>query len=115
MASFGNRRRDRPTYTGSVSLTARNSVLDAKPFSLNGQNAAKPSYAQNNLSAQFGGPLRIPKIYSSDRLMFFFTYQASRARNPYSSLSTVPSEAERGGDFSQSVVAGHPEIGRAHV
>src|SRR5690349_6142878 len=106
--SFGNRRRDRPTYTGSVSLTARNSVLDARPFSLNGQNAAKPSYAQNNLSAQIGGPLRIPKIYSSDRLMFFFTYQASRARNPYSSLSTVASEAEREGDFSQAAIGGHP-------
>jgi hypothetical protein len=106
--SFGNRRRDRVNYTGSVAVTARNSVLDAKPFSLNGQTAAKPSYAQNNVSAQFGGPLRIPKIYNSDRVMFFLSYSASRARNPYNSVSTVPSEAEREGDFSQTTVSGRP-------
>ena len=106
--SFGNRRRDRPTYSGSVALTARNSVFDAKPYSLNGQNAPKPSYAQDNLSAQFGGPLRIPKIYSSDRVFFFFSYSGSRARSPYSSLSTVASDAERAGDFSQSVVGNRP-------
>jgi len=35
-ARFGNRRRDRPTYTGSLAYTGRNSVLDARPFSLNG-------------------------------------------------------------------------------
>jgi hypothetical protein len=106
--SIGNKRKDRPTYTGSVSATSRNSALDARPFSLNGQNAAKPSYRQNNVSAQLGGPLRIPKIYSGDRLMFFVTYQASRARNPYSALSTMPSADERAGDFSQAVVRGNP-------
>jgi hypothetical protein len=60
------------------------------------------------VSAQFGGPLRIPKIYSSDRVMVFLSYSASRARNPYNSVSTVPSEAEREGDFSQTTVSGRP-------
>jgi len=107
LPSFGNRRRDRPTYNGNVAITARNSVLDAKPFSLNGQNAPKPSYASNQLSLTLGGPLRIPKIYSNDRLLFNFSYTASRARNPYNSVSTVATDAERAGDFSQAVVAGH--------
>jgi hypothetical protein len=107
LPSFGNRRRDRPTYNGNVALTARNSVLDAKPFSINGQNAPKPSYASNQLSATLGGPLRIPKIYSNDRLLFQFSYTGSRARNPYNSVSTVPSGDERNGDFSQAQVAGH--------
>jgi hypothetical protein len=107
LPSFGNRRRDRPTYSGNLALTERNSVLDAKPFSLNGQNAVKPSYASNQLSATLGGPLRIPKIYSNDRLFFNFSYTGSRARNPYNSVSTVASDAERSGDFSQAMVAGH--------
>jgi hypothetical protein len=105
LPSFGNRRRDRPTYNGNLALNARNSVLDAKPYSLNGQNAPKPSYASNQLSATLGGPLRIPKIYSNDRLLFQFSYTGSRARNPYNSVSTVPTEAEREGDFSQAMVA----------
>jgi hypothetical protein len=108
LPSFGNRRRDRPTYNGNIALGARNSVLDAKPFSLNGQNAAKPSYASNNLSVTLGGPLRIPKIYSNDRLFFNFSYSGSRARNPYNSVSTVPTDLERTGDFSHAVIAGHP-------
>jgi hypothetical protein len=44
VTSFGNRRQNRPTYTGSLALTERNSALDAKPYSLNGQNAPKSSY-----------------------------------------------------------------------
>ena len=107
-AAFGNRRRNRPQYTGSVSLTARNSVLDAKPFSLNGQNAVKSSYAQNNMSVQFGGPLRIPKVGGWDRSMIFFSWSGTRSRNPFSQISTMPSALERTGDFSQATVAGAP-------
>jgi hypothetical protein len=107
-SAFGNRRRNQPQYTGSVSLTARNSVLDAKPFSLNGQNAAKSSYAQNNFSMQLGGPLRIPKVGGWDRSQFFFTWQGNRSRNPFNQVSTMPSTLERTGDFSRSLVAGAP-------
>jgi hypothetical protein len=107
-ATIGNMRRNRPTYTGSLALTARNSVLDAKPFSLNGQNAPKGYYAQNTLAVNLGGPIRIPKIYSNDRLVFSFSYQGSRARNPFNSLSTMPSAEERAGDFSQAAVSKGP-------
>ena len=107
-ATIGNMRKDRPTYTGSVALTARNSVLDAKQFSLNGQNIPKSSYGQETLALNLGGPIRIPKIYSNDRLVFSFSYQGSRARNPYNSLSTMPSALERAGDFSQAAVAKGP-------
>ncbi len=107
-ASFGNRRRDRPTYSGSVNFTGRNSVLDARPFSLTGQDAAKPSYAQNNFGFNFGGPLRIPKIVSSDSSTVYFTYQGSRSRSPYNGVSTMPGAAERAGDFSQAMLASGP-------
>jgi hypothetical protein len=106
--SFGNRRQNRPTYTGSLALTERNSALDARPFSLNGQNAAKGAYGQSTIAFNIGGPLRIPGIYSNDRLAFYFTYQGSRVRNPYNALSTMPTAEERGGDFSRAAVGGGP-------
>ena len=40
-ASFGNRRRSQPTYTGSVFMRLQNSALNAAPFSLNGQRRAE--------------------------------------------------------------------------
>ncbi|MBS1854673.1 MAG: TonB-dependent receptor, partial [Acidobacteria bacterium] len=106
--AFGNRRRDRPQYNGSIAVTARNSALDARPFSLNGQNAAKPSYAQNNISAQFGGPLRIPKVGGWDRSMVFFSWSGNRSRNPFNQVSTMPGALERSGDFSQTFIGSNP-------
>ena len=47
-ANFGNRRRTQSQYTGSVSLTAKNSVLNAAPFSLNGVAFAEALSATNN-------------------------------------------------------------------
>ena len=61
-ASFGNRRRTTPPVQGSVALTVRNSAFNAAPYSLNGQTAQKPYSANNNLNANIGGPLHIPKI-----------------------------------------------------
>jgi len=107
-AAFGNRRRTQPQYTGSLALTARNSVLDARPFSLNGQNAAKSSYAQNNISIQFGGPLRIPKIGGWDRSQIFFTWSGNRSRNPFNQVSTMPTALERTGYFSQATIGVNP-------
>ncbi len=107
-ARFGNRRRTQPAYTGSFTYTGRNSVLDARPFSLNGQNAVKASYAQNNFGFNIGGPLHIPKLLNLEHSMIFFTYQGARSRNPYNQVATLPSAAERGGDFSQAAVGAGP-------
>ncbi len=100
--SFGNRRRVEPRYTGSLFTYLNNSALNAAPYSLNGQEAKKPSYAQSRFGLSIGGPLSIPKLVEWPRASFYFTYQGSRSRNPYSHLSTVPSAAEREGDFSQA-------------
>jgi trimeric autotransporter adhesin len=43
----------------------------------------------------------IPKILNWQRASFYITYQGTQSRNPYSSVSTVPTPAERMGDFSQ--------------
>jgi hypothetical protein len=98
--SFGNRRRTEPAYTGSAYMYMNNSALNAAPFSLNGQAAVKPSYAQSRFGISGGGPLAIPKLFTLTRSSFYFNYSGSRSRNPNSRLSTVPTAAERAGDFS---------------
>ena len=45
----------------------------------------------------------IPKIAHDPSTFFFFTYFGTRARNPQSFVETVPTAAERGGDFSQTL------------
>ncbi|MGA7237232.1 MAG: TonB-dependent receptor, partial [Bryobacteraceae bacterium] len=109
-ATFGNRRRDRPTYHGSVNATVQNSALNAAPFSLNGQGIAKPSSARESFGASIGGPLRIPKLVDWERANIFFSYSGSRARSARDSVSTVPNAAERDGDFSNTVVGSNPIV-----
>jgi trimeric autotransporter adhesin len=100
-SSFGNRRRNAPpAYTGSVFITLANSAFNAAPYSLNGQSAAKPSSDNAHFGVNVGGPMVIPKILNWKRAAFYFTYQGVVSRNPYSQVSSVPTLAERGGNFS---------------
>lgn len=101
--SFGNRRnRNRETIRGAVFFTLRNSALDARPFSLTGQTVDKPSYAQSRFGILAGGILRLPKLLHTERTFFFVNYFSTRSRNPYQAVGTVPTLAERAGDFSRS-------------
>ena len=98
---------------GNLSYTLADSALDAAPYSLTGQPITKPEYMQNRLSASLGGPLVIPKLVKSTTTNYTVTFNGTRARNPYDAFSTVPTLAERSGDFSQSkirngVSAGNP-------
>jgi hypothetical protein len=99
-ASFGNRRRTQPAYSGSVFVKLENSALDAAPFSINGKAEPKPSYQDLNFGLNIGGPLVIPKILKYQRASFYFTYQGSLNRSPYSQAAAVPTLDERNGDFS---------------
>ena len=89
---------------GNISYTGGDSALDAAPYSLTGQPAVKPAYNQNRLSASIGGPFKIPKLVSLTNTNYIFTYNATRLRSPYDAFSTVPTLAERRGDFSQTLI-----------
>lgn len=78
-------------YHGSVYEFFRNKVLNARGFF----DTAKPDFKQNQFGATFGGPLR------KDRTFFFTSYEGRRIRQGISSdLVTVPTSAERQGNFS---------------
>ena len=55
----------------------RNSAFNAAPYSLNGQTAQKPYSANNNLNANIGGPLHIPKIVNWQRAQYTISFGTS--------------------------------------
>jgi hypothetical protein len=107
-ASIGNRRRTTPPVQGSVSVTVRNSAFNAAPYSLNGQTAQKPYSANNNLNANIGGPLHIPKLVNWQRAQYTISFGTAINRNGRSMVGSVPTPAERGGDFSQLLAGATP-------
>ncbi len=53
---FGNRRQQ-SQIRGQLSFSLNNSIWDARPFSLTGQEVPEPAYAQSRFSLNVGGPL----------------------------------------------------------
>jgi hypothetical protein len=86
---------------GLLYFSDNDSSLDARPYSLTGVHTPKASYNFARFGANVGGPLNIPKIFhGGDKWFFFVGWNGSRGSTPYDSYSTVPTAAERAGDFS---------------
>ena len=99
---------------GSLFYSADNSALDAKSFSLTGAPTTKPDYMQSRFGASVGGPMNIPHIYNGGTKTFYFVnYTGNRSDAPYDVFSTVPTLAERSGDFSQTLVRNGRNAGQA--
>ncbi len=80
-----------------------NAGLDARPYSLTGIPTARADYNQARFGVNVGGPLNIPKIFHGGNKWFFFGgWNGSRGSSPYDAFSTVPTQPERNGDFSQA-------------
>lgn len=74
---------------------------------LRSQNLNPPGHS-NNYSATFGGPVIVPKVYNGkDHSFFFFSYNGVKDRTvePRSNNKTIPTLAERDGDFSDLLAA----------
>jgi len=98
---IGNRRNaQQPRMRASVFYTGRSSEFDASPFSINGQNNTKASYAANRFGFNLAGPLGIPKLFQLDRTTLIFGYNGNLTSNGVNLTGTVPTLAERAGDFS---------------
>ena len=83
----------------------QNDHLNASSWSQNALGGKKVKFAQNIFGGLVGGPIWIPKVYNGrNRTFFFFNYEGYRRREAGSlQTSSVPTEAERNGDFSQTV------------
>jgi len=101
--AFGNNRNGgRSLYNGNLGVYLDNSVLDASPFSLTGQNTPKPAYNHLTGVASFGGPLRIPHLLKNGP-NFFVGYQWTRNRSDNIGSALMPTVAQREGDVSPTV------------
>jgi hypothetical protein len=79
----------------------RNKVLDANDFFLNRAGQKRPPFTQNQFGANAGGPLYIPHLYNGrDKTFWFFSWEGFRLRTGTAFTTTVPTDAERGGNFS---------------
>ncbi len=77
-----------------------NSALNARPFSLTQPNAPKIPTWNERVGGNLGGPLVIPHIYDGhDKTFFFVNFDGTWARNAVDQFSTVPTAAERSGNF----------------
>ncbi len=68
-----------------------------------GQHIRNPQ-RRNDYGFTIGGPIRIPKLYDGrNKSFFFFNFEQYREnRTVENSISTVPTAAYRGGDFSNA-------------
>src|SRR5712675_2393852 len=86
---------------GMLYVSDDNGSLDAKSYSLQGLATPKASYNLPRFGVFLGGPLNISKIFNGGNKTFFFAgWNANRGSTPYDAFSTVPTLAERAGDFS---------------
>ncbi|HEY4362675.1 MAG TPA: carboxypeptidase regulatory-like domain-containing protein [Bryobacteraceae bacterium] len=81
--------------------TLSDSAFNAKTYSLNGQTVTKPQAMTNRYGLNVGGPAIIPHLFDlSNKLNFTVNYNGTIAKQSFSPFSTVPTQAERGGDLS---------------
>ncbi len=99
-------------YHGVLYEIFRNEDLDANTWGNNyllatssdpavRAGAQRPLDRQNDYGGALGGPVIVPKLYNGkDKTFFFFSYEQYRQTQGGTSTSTVPTAAERNGDFS---------------
>jgi hypothetical protein len=87
------------SFHGNAYEFVRNDIFNANTF----PQSTVPPYKKNDFGYTIGGPVYIPGLYNKDRskTFFFWSQEWRRDRVPANLGSvTVPSLAERNGDFS---------------
>lgn len=104
-------------YHGTAYDIFRNTALDANTWfnagyrakCASGDSACRTTYStppdrKNDFGLNLGGPLQIPKIYNGkNKTFFFFNWEQYLQNVGGTNVSTVPTLAQRSGDFSQTL------------
>lgn len=89
-------------FHGSAYEYLRNDKLDANEFFANRSGTGKVPFRQNQYGISLGGPVYIPKLLKDrEKTFWFINWEGFRSRRGSTSISTVPVQAQREGDFSQ--------------
>ncbi len=99
---FGGFRGFNPTQPhGAVFYQGGNGALDAANFSLTGAPVVRPAYSSNRFGVSFTGSPFIPGVMKASTKQFIFlNVTGQRNITPSNLYGTVPTVAERTGDFS---------------
>ena len=91
---------------GAIFWMGSNSALNAEPFSLHGQPQGQPASGTNRFGLTFISAPYLPGLTKpSGKDTVFLTLSGSRSSNPLDEYATVPTDAERAGDFSAAGLA----------
>lgn len=91
---------------GGLNYRMRNEALNANGLRNNMLKIDRSKYRVHDGGGSLGGPVVIPKMIDGRNKLFFFgSFWRLTYSEPLQSLSTVPTERERSGDFSQTLVA----------
>ena len=99
------------SFHGTVYEFYQTAGLDANLYFNKRANpvVSRPNAHYHQYGGTFGGPIDIPRIFNGkDKLFFFFAYEGLKDSTPATTTLTVPTAAERAGDFSQTLAAGCP-------
>jgi trimeric autotransporter adhesin len=92
-------------YHGSAVYRARNEAFNANTFENNTRGIRRAPFKVHSYTGSLGGPVWIPKLVNGrDKLFFFVSYEGLKHSRALDYFRTVPTEAERVGDFSQTRV-----------
>ena len=88
-------------FHGELHYVLRHSSLDAPNFFNNKTGTKKNVYQDHRYGFSAGGPLVLPGIYrGKNRTFWFYVFDDNRFGVPTQYTSTVPTAAQREGDFS---------------
>jgi len=92
-------------FHGSLNYRLRNEALNANGRYNNEFGIARNKYRLNEYGGTVGGPVIIPKLFNGkDKLFFFASYERLTHSDAMNYQGRVPTELERQGDFSQTMV-----------
>jgi hypothetical protein len=91
-------------YHGTIFEFIRNNALNTNEWFNKQAGLPKPTFIMNQFGFAAGGPVILPKIYNGRGKTFIFAdFQGTRRIQRVPSNFTVPTVAERAGDFSTDV------------
>ncbi|MFY9802650.1 MAG: carboxypeptidase-like regulatory domain-containing protein [Candidatus Acidiferrales bacterium] len=92
------------SFHGDAYDLFRNEDMDANSWGNNYYGIPRNRDRQNDYGFTIGGPVWIPHLYDGrNKTFFFFSWEQYRQTQGLTTTSTVPTQAEIGGDFSASL------------
>jgi hypothetical protein len=88
-------------FHGELHYIHVNSALNAASFNHNRMGTGKPPYKDHQYGFSAGGPVFLPKLYNgTNKSFWFYTFEGNKWQPNREFTRTVPTVAQRTGDFS---------------